>query len=89
MIRIPCPNCGPRNVSEFRYGGEYNPRPADPTAVPESEWVRYHYFKNNTMGEQVEWWLHQSGCELWFLVERERRTNDIIKSYLWADGDSR
>ena len=30
MLILSCPNCGERNVSEFRFGGEYNPRPADP-----------------------------------------------------------
>ena len=28
---MPCPHCGPRNVSEFRYHGEESPRP-DPNA---------------------------------------------------------
>ncbi len=27
MMRLPCPWCGPRNVSEFRYAGEARPRP--------------------------------------------------------------
>ena len=88
MIRIPCPNCGLRNASEFRYGGEYNPRPADPASVQEADWVRYLHFRNNTMDEQVEWWLHQSGCELWFLVDRERRTNKVVRAYLWGDRDT-
>ena len=86
MIRLPCPNCGIRNASEFRYGGEYNPRPADPNSASESEWSHYLHMRRNTAGEQVEWWLHQSGCGLWFLVERQRSTNDVRQAYLWEEG---
>ncbi|MCH8992270.1 MAG: sarcosine oxidase subunit delta, partial [Acidobacteria bacterium] len=29
MMQLECPNCGPRNVSEFRFRGEYVERPRD------------------------------------------------------------
>jgi sarcosine oxidase subunit delta len=83
MLLLTCPNCGARNVSEFRYGGEYNPRPKDPLRFSDAEWAGYLYLRNNTMGVQTEWWYHSAGCGLWFMAERHTRTNEAIKTYLW------
>lgn len=84
MIEIYCPNCGDRNAQEFRYGGEYNPRPNDPTSQDDAGWAGYVYFKDNRAGEQQEWWLHQAGCGLWFLARRDTRTNRFIKTWRWS-----
>ena len=35
------------------------------------------------MGPQTEWWLHASGCGLWFLIERDRGSNEVIRSWEW------
>ena len=86
MLLLSCPNCGERNVSEFRYGGEYNPRPSDPSQTSHQEWVRYLYSRRNTSGPQEEWWFHQAGCGLWFLAERHRKTNEVIKTFVWEEG---
>ncbi|NIO07377.1 MAG: sarcosine oxidase subunit delta, partial [Deltaproteobacteria bacterium] len=67
MILIECPNCGPRNSQEFRYGGEYNPRPKKPAEASPLEWTDYVYMRANRLGNQVEWWYHRAGCQLWFL----------------------
>lgn len=84
MIRLPCPNCGERNVSEFHYGGEYNPRPADTTQITQAAWADYLYNKVNGMDEQIEWWYHRAGCELWFLAARHRQSNAVGRTYLWG-----
>ena len=42
MMLLPCPCCGPRNVSEFRYVGEERPRP-DPNDDHAAEWRAYLY----------------------------------------------
>jgi sarcosine oxidase subunit delta len=83
MIHIDCPNCGPRNVQEFRYGGEYNPRPPEPMAVMAEEWTDYIFMQNNEQGLQKEWWYHRAGCQLWFLAERHTKTNEISRTYYW------
>lgn len=83
MIRITCPNCGPRNAQEFRYGGEYNPRPGRPLEVSEEAWTDYVYMRANRQGVQKEWWYHRAGCQLWFLAERHTKTNEIERTYLW------
>ena len=83
MIRIECPNCGPRNAGEFRYGGEVNPRPASPLGVDDAEWTDYVYMRRNAAGVQTEWWYHRAGCGTWFLAERDTRTNLVGRTFLW------
>jgi len=86
MILLPCPNCGERNQQEFRYGGEYNPRPKNPASVSDSGWAAYVYMRRNKLGEQVEWWYHTAGCGAWFLAERHTLTNEVKRSWLWETG---
>lgn len=83
MILVDCPHCGQRNSSEFRYGGEYNPRPVDPMAQTDAEWADYVYMQNNKLGIQKEWWYHRLGCQSWFVAERHTGTNDVQKTWLW------
>lgn len=85
MMILECPNCGARNVQEFRYGGEYNPRPADADALSEEAWTEYLYMRDNVLGEQREWWYHRAGCGLWFLAERHTKTNDVSRTYIWEE----
>ena len=42
----------------------------------------YVYFRKNTIGEQIEWWYHKSGCQSWFIVERDT-TNNIKHKSFW------
>ena len=83
MLILTCPNCGARNVSEFRFGGGYNPRPQNPQAVSDAAWTRYLYLRENRMGVQTEWWYHSAGCGLWVLAVRHTRTNEVVKTYCW------
>ncbi|HCL27944.1 MAG TPA: sarcosine oxidase subunit delta [Candidatus Latescibacteria bacterium] len=83
MLRLDCPNCGQRNSAEFRYGGEYDPRPEATTQTAEEDWIRYLYQRRNVMGLQIEWWYHRAGCGLWFLVERDRRSNEVARTWRW------
>ena len=82
MILLDCPNCGARNVSEFRYGGEVNQRPGvNPSA---EEWAAYLYMRENPLGNLREWWYHRAGCEQWFIAERHTKTHEVIKTYFWT-----
>ena len=83
MLLLSCPNCGSRNVSEFRSGGEVNPRPRDPAATTDAEWTDYLYMRPNRRGMQIEWWYHRAGCGLWFLAERNTETNQVLRTFLW------
>ncbi len=71
---LSCPNCGPRNIYEFRFGGEAKPRP-DENSVTDEQWADYVYLWKNVCGIQKEWWFHTKGCGCWFTVERDTRTN--------------
>ena len=82
MLILECPNCGPRNVQEFRYGGEYNPRPAS-VEVDDDAWTTYIYMRQNRLGVQKEWWYHRAGCGLWFFAERHTKSNEVLQTYLW------
>ncbi len=77
---LPCPNCGPRDVNEFAYAGEVTKRPRE--SPSQRELASYVYFRRNAAGVQREWWYHRFGCELWFLAERDTRTNEVLKTEL-------
>ena len=75
MIQLPCPWCGPRNVSEFRYAGEGSHRPDPDTATP-AQWRRYLYMHRNPLGWTEENWYHGSGCRKYFSLERHTETHE-------------
>lgn len=77
MILINCPNCGPRNVQEFRFGGEVKPRPSAPHETDDDVWSDYIFMKSNRLGTQQEWWYHRAGCQQWFLAERDTGNNHV------------
>jgi sarcosine oxidase subunit delta len=72
---LTCPNCGTREVTDFAFGGELNPRPKERPSL--RELGEYNYFRRNVAGVQQEWWLHRSGCGEWFVAERDTRTNEV------------
>jgi heterotetrameric sarcosine oxidase delta subunit len=76
MIHLPCPHCGPRNASEFRWCGEVKPRPDSNSATPE-QWRDYLYLKSNRAGWITETWYHREGCGRYFRTERHTHTNEI------------
>lgn len=83
MILLECPNCGLRNAQEYRYGGEYRPRPKAPLDTPDGEWSDYIYMRDNKSGMQKEWWYHRAGCGRWFLAERHTKSNEVLRTYFW------
>jgi heterotetrameric sarcosine oxidase delta subunit len=83
MILLTCPNCGPRNASEFRYGGEAHARP-NPNATTPGDWMAYVYMRDNPRGPLREWWYHRAGCGQWFIAERDTKTQQIERTYPWT-----
>jgi len=87
MILLKCPNCGERNVSEFRYGGEVKKRP-NPNMADNGAMADYLYLRDNPLGVLQEWWYHRSGCAMWFIAERHTKSHEVINTYTWlAKGD--
>ena len=69
---LSCPNCGPRDASEFRYGGQIlDPPPAG----------------SNLPGRQRERWYHRLGCRRWLVAERDVRDNTVL-STAWLAEDA-
>ncbi len=77
-----CPVCGAREVTDFRFGGELNPRPPAGSAPSPREVNAYNYFRRNVAGVQREWWYHRSGCRSWFVAERDTCTNEVLATAL-------
>ena len=73
---LECPHCGPREVTDFGFGGELTERPAQRPEL--RDLGGYNYFRRNVAGPQREWWLHRSGCRAWFIAERDTRTNEVF-----------
>jgi heterotetrameric sarcosine oxidase delta subunit len=70
-IKIPCPHCGPRDDSEFTFGGELRPLVA---TDPAEDFERV-YLRRNAAGRQEERWFHVSGCKRWLTLARDTETN--------------
>jgi heterotetrameric sarcosine oxidase delta subunit len=80
---LSCPNCGSREVTDFAFGGEVTSRPA--SRPDRRELNTYNYFRRNVAGVQREWWFHRSGCRVWFVAERDTRTNEVQWTALPSD----
>ncbi len=79
MILLPCPYCGARNASEFRYVGELSERP-DPDATSIEEWRSFLYTRANPADWTTETWFHHAGCGQHFVVERHTVSNEVRAS---------
>ena len=82
MLFIECPWCGPREETEFTYGGEAHiVRPRDPASLSDVEWADYLFMRKNRCGRHLEQWLHSAGCRRWFNAERDTVTYKILSVY--------
>jgi sarcosine oxidase subunit delta len=82
MLLIPCPFCGPRDESEFSYGGEAHiARPADSWALSDQDWADYLFMRTNPKGRHAERWRHSHGCGRWFNALRDTVTHEIAATY--------
>lgn len=74
---IPCPNCGLRDVYEFKFGGESKTVPPDTADLKTQR--HYLYFNRNVAGEHEESWYHEA-CESWLLVRRNTLSNTVLET---------
>ena len=65
-----CPLNGPRNISEFVYGGEVTEMP-DPATASDAEWADHVFLENNRRGIVREWWLHVATAYSFTVPEEE------------------
>lgn len=86
MLQIDCPWCGPRDQTEFGYGGEAHIiRPEDPDALTDDQWADYLFNRTNTKGVHAEQWCHTAGCRRWFNALRDTVTYEIVAIYKLGD----
>ncbi|HED13801.1 MAG TPA: sarcosine oxidase subunit delta [Gammaproteobacteria bacterium] len=79
MKMMNCPLNGPRNISEFVFGGEVRKQP-DPDHCSDIEWADYVFYSDNRLGIVTEWWLH-APSGYWFIAERHTATGEIQRTY--------
>ncbi len=78
-----CPLNGPRNISEFVYGGDVRQMP-QPDECTDKAWAEYVFYADNRAGVVTEWWLH-TPSGYWFIAERHTVTDDIVRTYDASD----
>lgn len=84
MLRLPCPHCGLRDETEFRFGGESHlARPL--RTADDRTWTEYLFFRQNPRGVHYERWLHAAGCRGWFNVARDTVTHEVRAVYAMTD----
>ena len=82
MLLISCPNCGPRDETEFHYGGQAHVAyPADPHSLSDKEWAQFLFYRDNDRGAFAERWSHSLGCRKWFNAIRDTVTYDFTAIY--------
>jgi methylglutamate dehydrogenase subunit B len=84
MLRIPCPHCGLRDESEFRYRGDAGVVRPEGEAGPEA-FSAYVYERANPRGWHAEWLLHAGGCRQVLKVVRHTGTHAIAAVGLPGD----
>jgi sarcosine oxidase subunit delta len=79
-MRIHCPFCSDRDVSEFSYLGDATFRRPDPqNSQARSHFVEAVYFRDNPAGFHDELWYHAYGCRLWLVVKRDTLSHEIVQ----------
>jgi len=82
MKLINCPLNGLRNVQEFVFGGDVRDEP-DASASTQ-EWADFVFYDDNHRGVVDEWWCH-SASAFWFVIRRDRATDEIIATFAPAE----
>ncbi len=73
-----CPLNGPRNISEFVWGGDVRPN-LDPATCSDRDWAEHLFLEDNVAGEVDEWWLH-APSNTWFIARRNTLTDEVIRT---------
>jgi methylglutamate dehydrogenase subunit B len=89
-VRIPCPFCGERDLSEFAYHGDAGyRRPSPDRASAANDFYEAVYLRDNPAGPHAELWYHVNGCRSWSRVTRNTRTHEILAAELARQVDDK
>jgi methylglutamate dehydrogenase subunit B len=79
-MRIQCPFCSDRDISEFSYLGDAAFRRPDPHGPQaQAQFVEAVYFRDNPAGLHDELWYHAYGCRSWLRVTRHTISHEIAQ----------
>ncbi|WP_052863323.1 sarcosine oxidase subunit delta [Streptomyces niger] len=82
MLLLNCPWCGPRDETEFHYGGQAHlPYPESPADLDDPQWAEYVFYRENPKGPFAERWSHATGCRRWFNAVRDTATYQVLATY--------
>lgn len=75
-IRIDCPNCGTRALTEWVHGEVF----AVPEAItnPDERDIDRGFMHNNPEGSVREAWFHLYGCRRWIYLTRDTTTDQVL-----------
>jgi sarcosine oxidase subunit delta len=78
-MRIQCPYCGERDLSEFTYRGDAAFARPDPAATDAARrFFEQVYLRTNPAGPHEELWYHGFGCRSWVRVTRDTRSHEVL-----------
>lgn len=73
MIRLNCPHCGIRSLSEYAYGEILDvPETVDDIALDRA------FNHTNRAGIVEEVWFHLYGCRRWIRIRRDTLTDTVV-----------
>ncbi|MEU1799769.1 sarcosine oxidase subunit delta [Streptomyces sp. NPDC019937] len=82
MLLITCPWCGPRDETEYHYGGQAHvPYPGNTADLTDEQWAAYVFYRDNPKGPFAERWMHSSGCRRWFNLLRDTASYEVLAAY--------
>ena len=77
-MRLPCPHCGERDISEFVYRGDATVKRPDPLAPDAARlFHEYVHLRANPAGWHHDLWYHEGGCRSWIVVDRNTLTHEV------------
>jgi sarcosine oxidase subunit delta len=82
VLLITCPWCGPRDETEYHYGGQAHVAyPENPSELTDAQWAEFVFYRDNPKGPFAERWMHSIGCRRWFNALRDTATHEVLASY--------
>lgn len=88
MLIIPCPDCGARDYTEFRYGGDASRARPSHGGGSLQDWHDHVFVFDNPKGPHREYWQHVMGCREWLVVERDTASNALISARRAREGEA-
>jgi sarcosine oxidase subunit delta len=85
MLRIPCPHCGLRDYTEFKYFGDASKSRPDLADEDLERWYAHVFLFENPKGVHREYWQHVMGCRQWLVVTRDTAVN-AVRASAWPEG---